>query len=86
VGLFPFKTRFSWPPHYLRTIFNFVGITDIEFINVQPMDITPDLRRMAITKAIKEARDLVLAVDWCEHLHTEAVEFPLGTKPKQLVE
>lgn len=71
---------------YLRTIFGFVGITDIEFINIQPMDITPDLRKMAIQEAIKEVRELVLAVDWDEHLHKDTMEFPKGAKPKPLVE
>jgi FMN-dependent NADH-azoreductase len=71
---------------YLRAIFGFVGITDIEFINIQPMDIAPDLRKMAVQAAIKEVRELVLAVDWHEHLHKKTMEFPKGAKPKPFVE
>jgi len=43
---------------YLRAIFGFVGISDIHFINAQPMDITPELREAAIATAIEEARSL----------------------------
>jgi FMN-dependent NADH-azoreductase len=71
---------------YLRTIFNFVGITDIHFINIQPMDITAELRKTAIQKAINEARDLVTETHWKDHIDNEVVEFPDGAKPKPLVE
>jgi FMN-dependent NADH-azoreductase len=43
---------------YLRAIFGFVGITDMHFINAQPMDVTPELREAAIAAAIEEARSL----------------------------
>lgn len=43
---------------YLRAIFGFIGITDIEFVNAQPMDITPDLREKAIADALQRADDL----------------------------
>ncbi|MGX7826197.1 FMN-dependent NADH-azoreductase [Actinokineospora sp. 24-640] len=43
---------------YLRTIFGFVGITDIEFVTAQPMDVTPELRESAIATAIDSARTL----------------------------
>ena len=71
---------------YLRTIFNFVGITDIHFINIQPMDITAELRKTAIQKAINEARDLVTETHWKDHIDNKVVEFPDGAKPKPLVE
>ncbi len=71
---------------YLRTIFNYVGITDIHFINIQPMDITAELRKTAIQKAINEARDLVTETHWKDHIDNEVVEFPDGAKPKPLVE
>jgi len=47
---------------YLRAIFGFVGITDMHFINAQPMDITPELRESAIAAAIEEARSLAANV------------------------
>ena len=47
---------------YLRAIFGFVGITDIEFVYAQPMDISPDLRETAIAAAVAEARALAARV------------------------
>jgi FMN-dependent NADH-azoreductase len=41
---------------YLRTIFGFVGITDIEFINAQPIDMGPERREAAITAGIETAQ------------------------------
>lgn len=68
---------------YLRTIFNFVGITDLTFINSQPMDISLDARKAAILKSIGEARDMVRTNQWAVQ---EAIEFPLEAKPAPLVE
>lgn len=70
---------------YLRTIFNFAGILNIHFINMQPMDITAKLRKMAIQNAINEARILVRETQWKDRADTEIVEFPDGTKPRPLV-
>ena len=69
---------------YLRTIFNFVGITDIHFINAQPMDISPAARRDALLKAIDEARTIVASKNWDSHESMESVEFPEGVKPAPL--
>jgi FMN-dependent NADH-azoreductase len=41
---------------YLRTIFGFVGITDMRFFFAQPMDISRDLRMAAARAAITEVR------------------------------
>jgi FMN-dependent NADH-azoreductase len=71
---------------YLRTIFNFVGITNIHFINAQPMDISQAVRRTAILKAIEEARELVHSSHLVDHEPVEAVEFPEGVKPAPLAE
>jgi FMN-dependent NADH-azoreductase len=43
---------------YLRAIFGFVGITDITFVNVQPVDMDPVLREDAIRAGIDTARQL----------------------------
>lgn len=43
---------------YLRAIFGFVGITDIRFVNAQPMDITAQLRDDALAAAMEQARSL----------------------------
>ena len=42
---------------YLRSIFGFVGITDIDFVRVQPTDI-PGLREAAVAAALSEAHSL----------------------------
>lgn len=41
---------------YLRAIFGLVGITDIHFFNAQPMDATPEQRRLACLETIARAR------------------------------
>ncbi|MBN1794816.1 MAG: NAD(P)H-dependent oxidoreductase [Candidatus Omnitrophica bacterium] len=44
---------------YLRAVFGFVGITDITFINAQPMDaLGPEVERKAIAQAQEAARRL----------------------------
>jgi FMN-dependent NADH-azoreductase len=69
---------------YLRAIFNFVGITDLHFINAQPMDVTASLRRDALLKAIDEAKAMVASNHWDEHEPLESIEFPEGVKPAPL--
>lgn len=49
---------------YLRTILGFVGITDIRFFNVQPMDISRDLRMAAQRSAISEVREYASSGLW----------------------
>lgn len=48
---------------YLRAIFGFVGITDIHFVNAQPMDITPELREAALATGIEAAMVLANSLD-----------------------
>jgi FMN-dependent NADH-azoreductase len=55
---------YDYQEPYLRSIFGFVGITDIQFIHAQPMDITPEWREAAITDAIEEAQTLALNFAW----------------------
>lgn len=43
---------------YLRTIFGFVGITDIQFLQAQPMDLGPELESKALLSAKEEAKKL----------------------------
>jgi FMN-dependent NADH-azoreductase len=49
---------------YLRAIFGFVGITDIEFIDIQPTDVTPELRAAAVTAAVDRAATLATSTAW----------------------
>ncbi len=46
---------------YLRTVFGFVGISDIIFINAQPMDaMGPEVQQKKIKEAQKLAKDMAL--------------------------
>jgi FMN-dependent NADH-azoreductase len=49
---------FDFQEPYLRAIFGLTGITDIEFINAEPMDVTADLREGAISAAVTAAGKL----------------------------
>lgn len=49
---------------YLRAIFGFIGVTDVEFVNAQPMDISPSLREDAVKRAVDEARHLATSRTW----------------------
>lgn len=52
---------------YLRAIFGFIGITDMEFINAQPMDINRELREIAVASAIEKAAALVATKEWVDN-------------------
>ncbi|MEQ8676145.1 MAG: NAD(P)H-dependent oxidoreductase [Aggregatilineales bacterium] len=55
---------FDFQEPYLRAIFGFVGITDIQFISAQPLDITPDIRNMAMIDAAEKAKVLGMNFEW----------------------
>lgn len=67
---------------YLRAIFGFIGITDMHFLNAQPMDITKTLREAAIAAAVKEASSLAASYDWTVSGTSAAVENPPELKPR----
>jgi FMN-dependent NADH-azoreductase len=67
---------------YLRAIFGFIGITDIQFINAQPMDITPAWREAAMNAALQAAKVCVANTDWTDQLIYAVVENPAGLKPQ----
>ncbi len=48
---------------YLRTIFGFAGITDVTFVNAQPLDYTPDLATMMVAQATDSAVELASSLD-----------------------
>jgi len=58
---------FDFQEPYLRAIFGFVGVTDLEFLNVQPMDVTPEIREAAVVAAIARARSLARSPGWSAH-------------------
>lgn len=50
--------QFDSQEPYLRSIFGMIGIYDISFINVQPLDIAPRLTEASVVKAKEEAKIL----------------------------
>ena len=68
---------------YLRAIFNFVGITDITFINAQPMDVTLDIRKAALHKSIADARTMVKSGEWN---FQQPISIPVEAKPAPITE
>ena len=75
---------YAFQEPYLRAIFGFVGITDMHFINAQPMDITPELREAAIAAAIEEARSLAANSEWDVTKTVAVREHQAELKPKSL--
>lgn len=54
--------KFDMQEPYLRSVFGFVGITDIQFINAQPMDaMGPEVRDKKISEAREEAIKIALS-------------------------
>ncbi len=68
---------------YLRAIFGWIGISDIEFVNAQPMDITPDIRQAAVQQGIEDARALAAVCDWFSTREAEQKDLT-GLKPKPI--
>ena len=78
---------YDFVENYLRTIFGFVGLTDIQFFNVQPMDISLEIRHAAQKQAIRDIRAFVAANDWgTVPSEGSLVEVPAGLKPAPLDE
>lgn len=77
---------FDFVENYLRTIFGFVGITDITFFNVQPMDVSLDARKAAIKNAIREVRQFVHDSHWEIDVPAPKIEMPRELKPAAIVE
>lgn len=76
---------FDFLETYLRTIFGFVGITDLKFFNAQPMDITQEARRAAIKAAINDVRSWVADGAWEGSPPPHEVELPADVKPQVIV-
>ncbi|WP_188111388.1 FMN-dependent NADH-azoreductase [Nocardioides antri] len=78
--------QFDFLESYLRAIFGFVGIADITFFNVQPMDVTSELRRSASRAAIRDVRSWVAQGAW-DGSPTEVSDLlPADVKPQVIVE
>ncbi len=76
-------SSYDFQEPYLRAIFGFIGISDIEFINVQPMDITPDMRESAVLAAMDHARTVAHRTDWAS-TDGQVVAHPVGLKPRPI--
>src|SRR5829696_2416343 len=69
---------------YLRAIFGFIGITDVSFINAQPMDVSPALREAAVEAAMSQAVSLATATDWPARTVVDPAANPAELKPRPL--
>jgi FMN-dependent NADH-azoreductase len=72
---------FDFVETYLRAIFGFVGITDIDFFNAQPMDVSRELRTAAIRKVIADVREYAAGRCWDIPSMEPVEEIPAGVKP-----
>lgn len=77
---------FDFQEPYLRAIFGFIGITDLQFISAQPMDITQELRERAVDTAVAQAADLASRPDWAAATADRLRVNPAGLKPQPLVD
>lgn len=77
---------YDFVENYLRAIFGFVGITDMRFFNVQPMDISMETRNAAYKKAIGEVRRYVAETNWEPVVGAPTGKAPEGLKPAPLLE
>lgn len=68
---------------YLRAIFGWIGISDIQFLNAQPMDLTPELRQTAVQGSIEDAKALAKVCDWFSTREAEPQDLT-GLKPKPI--
>lgn len=71
---------------YLRSIFGFVGLTDLKFFNVQPMDISQESRRAAFRTAIADVRSWVAEGAWDGTPSQLAEALPADVKPQVILE
>jgi FMN-dependent NADH-azoreductase len=69
---------------YLRAIFGFVGITDLQFIHAQPMDISRELREIAVAAAVEKARQLADSSEWDVKEAAGAADRAPELKPKRI--
>jgi FMN-dependent NADH-azoreductase len=70
---------------YLRTIFGFVGITDMTFFNAQPMDVSA-LRKQALRTAANEVRSWVANGAWDASPTVLPDLLPIGAVPRVIIE
>lgn len=57
-----YMNQFDFQEPYLRSIFGMAGITDVTFINAQPMDITLDIANANLDKAFEDTKVMAQAI------------------------
>ena len=72
---------FDFLEPYLRAIFGFAGIADLQFINAHGMDISAAARRASQLKAIGEARALAANSHWPAAETTVPAAVPADLQP-----
>jgi FMN-dependent NADH-azoreductase len=75
---------FDFVESYLRAIFGFVGVTDIQFFNVQPMDVSGDLRKAAQRTAIGDVRAYAESGRWRPNSSVSGVAVSAGAEVASL--
>lgn len=55
-----YMNQFDFQEPYLRSIFGLGGITDVTFLNIQPLDISPELAEISMEKAREDAKSMAL--------------------------
>ena len=58
----PERRKMDFQEPYLRAVFGFVGITDIKFIAVQPMDMGAELQEQRIKEAQRLAQEMAAQI------------------------
>lgn len=82
----PPMTQFDFLETYLRAIFGFVGLADLTFFNVQPMDVNTDLRRAAVRSGIRDVRAWVDQGAWDGVPDSTPEPLPADVKPQVLLD
>jgi FMN-dependent NADH-azoreductase len=71
---------------YLRTIFGFVGITDVTFFTAEPMDIDPVSRKAAFRTAIGEVHSWAASGAWQGAVDLPRTKIPADVKPQVILD
>jgi FMN-dependent NADH-azoreductase len=71
---------------YLRTIFGFVGITDVTFFTAEPMDMDPVSRKAAFRTAIGAVHSWAASGAWQGAVGVPMTPIPADVKPQVILD
>ena len=54
----PYETAIDHQEAYLRAVFNFIGVTDIEFVRAEGLGLGPDMRAASMDAALRQVATL----------------------------